>query len=84
MFDFDCNIVRRVQQVRSHEVQLLQLGDLLLGAVCYANRQLTSSEAKLAVIQRIRERSRFRLTRSTLPSEKKFNIFVWVPKEPAF
>jgi hypothetical protein len=84
MFDFDRDIVKRVQQVRSHEVQLLQLGDLLLGAVCYANRGLVESIAKLAVIQRIRERSGFKLTKSTLPSEKKFNVFVWSPSEPAF
>jgi hypothetical protein len=80
MLDFDSSIVEHVQQVRSHEVQLLQLGDLLLGAVCYANRELNTSAAKLALVQLIRERTNYRLTRSTLPSERKFNIFRWNPR----
>lgn len=84
MFDFDSAIVSRVQQVRSHEVQLLQVADLLMGAVGYVNRGLSSSSAKLAVATRIRERSGFRLTRSTLPSEQKFNVFCWHPRDSGF
>jgi len=77
LLDFDRAIVERVQQVRSHEVQLLQLADLLIGAICYANRLLVSSDAKLAIVHRIRERSRLTLVRSTLPGDKKFNLLVW-------
>ncbi len=77
MLDFDSSIVERIQQVRSHEIQLLQLGDLLIGAVMYANRGLTTSAAKLAVIERIREKTGLSLTKSTLPTEKKFNVFLW-------
>jgi hypothetical protein len=79
--DFDHKIVKKIQQVRSHEVQLLQLGDLLMGAVCYANRQLSTSEAKLAVVQHIRDRSGRKLVASTLASEKKFNVLIWTAKE---
>ncbi len=81
ILDFDSSIVQRVQHVRSHEVQLLQLADLLMGAIGYANRGLTTSSAKLAIVTRIRERSGFRLTRSTLPSERKFNLFCWSPRD---
>jgi len=70
-------VVQRIQHVRSHEVQLLQLGDLLIGAIGYANRGLHTSEAKLAVIKRIMERSERDLTSSTLRSQKKFNLFMW-------
>lgn len=77
MLDFDRKIVERVQVVQSHEIALLQLADLLLGAVGYATRGLQSSAAKLEIVNRIRRRSGTALTRSTLPSAQKFNVFHW-------
>lgn len=75
--DFESSIVEGVEQVRSHEIQLLQLGDLLIGAVMYANSGRTTSRAKLAVVERIRQKTGLSLTKSTLVSEKKFNVFHW-------
>lgn len=46
LYDFDRECIERVQQVRSHESELLQLTDLLIGALTYANRGLASSTAK--------------------------------------
>lgn len=80
-FDFDRNNIRRLQIVESHHVGLLQLADLLIGAVNYANRQDTESEAKLRLIERIRQRSGVSLTRTTLLSETKMNIFRWQPQK---
>lgn len=77
MYDFDRQIIERVQNVRSHEIELLQLADLMIGAVSYVNRGLTTSDAKSTVINRIKEKSHYSLTRSTLLSEKKVNIFRW-------
>jgi hypothetical protein len=79
-FDFDRKLIDRIQPVRSHEVEQLQLCDLLIGAVCYLNRELTTNKAKLALIERIKKRSTYTLTRSTLVSERKFNIFFWIGK----
>jgi len=79
-YDFDWRIVRDMQLVRSHEVQQIQIADLLIGAVGYANRDLQTSDAKLSVIARIRECSGYNLTQTTLLSEKKVNIFRWNPK----
>lgn len=79
-FDFNRNNIRRLQIVESHHVGLLQLADLLIGAVNYANRNDTSSKAKLHLINRIRERSKVSLTQTTLPSELKMNIFRWRPR----
>lgn len=78
--DFDRQIVERVQQVRSHEVEQLQLTDLLLGAVTYANRGLATSAAKLALVERLRDRSRLSLTKSTLLREPKVNLYFWKPR----
>lgn len=80
-YDFDRQVIERLQSVRSHEVQPLQLADLLTGAVGYANRGLASSAAKHRLVERIKERSRYSLTRSTLLREDKFNVFVWRPRD---
>lgn len=81
MYDFDRRTIERLQQVRSHEVEALQLADLLIGAVNYANRGRTESPAKTALVERIRSRSRYALTRTTLLREQKFNLFHWEPRE---
>lgn len=77
MYDFDRKIVERVQVVQSHEVEQLQLADLLLGAVGYENRGLAGNEGKVSLIARMKERSGYTLTRSTLMRESKFNLFHW-------
>lgn len=76
-YDFNRQIIRNVQQVRSHEVELLTVADLLIGAVSYINRGLNQSEAKSKLIERIKERTGYSLTSSTLYREPKFNLFVW-------
>jgi hypothetical protein len=76
-YDFQRSIVTRMQSVRSHEVASLQIADMLIGAVAYANRGLSGNAGKLAVVERIRERSRISLLQSTLLRESKFNVFVW-------
>jgi hypothetical protein len=77
MYDFDKEIIERVQVVRSHEIELIQLCDLLIGAVSYTNRKLQNSPAKVKVVERIRQRSGYTLTKTTLFREDKFNIFSW-------
>lgn len=80
-YDFDRHLIERIQPVRSHEVVQLQLCDLLIGALGYVNRSLNGSAAKLALIERIRKRSGYSLQRSTLLSERKFNVFRWQGQE---
>lgn len=77
-YDFNKEMVISVQEVVSHQVELIQLCDLLLGAVCYANRGLQTSVAKLAVIKKIQQRSNYSLVRTTYPSESKMNTLIWV------
>ncbi len=82
MLDFERRIIKWVQTVRSHEVEQVQLADLLAGAVCYANRKLETSVAKLALVKRLRERSRYTLQHTTLLREDKVNLFRWEAQEP--
>jgi hypothetical protein len=81
MYDFSRQIIERVQLVRSNEVDLLQLADLLAGTISYANRELASSQAKLALVTRMRRRSGYRLTQTTLLREEKVNLFRWHASE---
>lgn len=83
-YDYQKNIIKRVQQVRSHEVEILQLADLLIGAVGYINRGLAQSKAKNELIDLIKQRSKYSLVKSTLLKEKKFNIFIWESQKPYF
>jgi len=81
IYDFQRQIIERVQTVRSHEVELLQLTDLLIGAVSYANRGLHTNTAKLAVVELMREHSGYSLTKTTLLKESKVNLFMWEATE---
>ena len=81
--DFRREIVERVQLVRSHQVEQVQLVDLLIGAVLYANRELRSNAGKLALVERMRQRSQLSLIRSTLVREPKLNLYFWKPPAPA-
>ena len=76
-YDFSKKIIDRVQRIHSHEAELLQLADLLIGALSYLHRGLTDSQAKLTLIERIRHRSGYKLTQNTLLRESKFNLMIW-------
>ncbi len=80
-YDFSRSIVERIQTVRSHEVALVQLADLLIGAVSYINRGLASNEGKVRIVDRLRERSHYSLTRTTLLREDKVNLLRWAATE---
>ena len=79
-YDYHNKMIRRIQQIHSHEVSILQIADLLIGAVTYHHRRLKTSQAKLKLIARIKDRSGYSLERSTLVKENKFNLFIWSPQ----
>lgn len=76
-YDFSRQVIERLQLVNSHEIEQLQLADLLIGAVAYLNRALQGNAGKMAIIERMRQRSGYDLTRTTLLREEKMNIFRW-------
>jgi len=76
-YDFSHKIIQKVQQVRSHEVELITIADFFSGALSYFHRGLNTSQAKLKIIEKIKEHSGYSLNRSTLYKEDKFNIFIW-------
>lgn len=76
-YDYSKQIIKRIQQVHSHEIEILQITDLITGALSYVHRGLNTSKAKLKLIERIKERSKYSLIHSTLYRESKMNIFIW-------
>jgi len=79
-YDFNREIIERVQNIRSYESEIVQLADILIGALSCLHRGLDKNQAKQAVIERMRERSKYSLQKSTLQGEEKFNLFVWKGK----
>lgn len=77
-YDFDRSVIESIELVHSHDVLLLQLADLLIGALSYVHRGVHDSPAKLALVAHLRHRSGLRLEQSSLLRADKFNLFVWM------
>lgn len=56
-YHFFNNRIHNFQVIRSDEVEIMQITDVLIGALSYVNRELTTSETKLDLIELIKERS---------------------------
>jgi len=76
-YDFSRQMIASIQRVHSHEMEQLQLADLLIGALSYLHRDLNENRAKLALIKRIQQRSSYNLKLNTMPAEQKFNLLIW-------
>jgi hypothetical protein len=81
MYDFSREVIERVQLVHSHEIEQLQLADLLIGSLSYINRGLEGNRAKEALVARMKQRSGYSLLKTTLYKEEKVNLFHWQASE---
>lgn len=74
--DFDEKRIRHIQCVTSSELPILQLTDLLIGAIGYHNRIIDNpGKAKKEIVDYIRRKSGYSLEKTTFLSERKFNLF---------
>ena len=73
-YTFSSNTIRNIQVIRSHEVEIMQLTDILIGAAAYKLRGFSQSNAKNGLIN-LMERSRYKFEQNALYRENKFNIF---------
>jgi len=83
-YDFDRTIIEQILLVKSHHVELMQMTDILIGALTYNIRGLATNTGKIEIIDRIKKRTGYKLTSSTLLREEKFNLFVWKPRSGVF
>ncbi len=77
-FDF------KIKQINSKESELMQLLDVIMGAVGYKNRgylEKEKGETKKEIVKYIENKFSQNISISTSPYEAKFNIFKWKPKE---
>lgn len=85
IYDFKGEVIKGVSQIDSKESEILQLADLLIGALSYYNREMhlreESNEGKNKIINHIIDHHRINLSRTTNKNEDKFNLFVWQPSE---
>ena len=77
--DFDRNIIKRIQLVRSHEMEQIQIADIIIGAIGYLNRNKSTSNAKNNIVKEIKILSGLDLISKTDKTEQKFNLFHWKP-----
>jgi hypothetical protein len=71
--------VNPINLARSDEVAQLQIVDLLLGAIVYHHRGIKTNQAKMAIVERIKEKTGLKLIASTSPCRPKFDHFIWEP-----
>jgi hypothetical protein len=71
----DFSSIRTLQNIRSEESLLMQLTDLLMGALSYHLRGLNAVIAKNKLIEKIQHHTRHDLKQSTYKSFNKFNLF---------
>lgn len=81
-YDINNQIIKHIQPIRSDEVQLMQIVDIFTGAMGYRYNNMdcnkSISSAKVEVVNRIIQRSGSNLLKNSLPSDQKFNIFIWL------
>lgn len=72
--------IKHLQEYESKELELLQLCDLLAGAVAYANNfKLEDTTAKSTLVNYIKYKFSTPLDKGTNLYFEKFNIFKWIP-----
>ena len=59
-YTFSSNTIRNIQVIRSHEVEIMQLTDILIGAAAYKLRGFSQSNAKNGLINLMERRSRYK------------------------
>jgi hypothetical protein len=80
VYDFTSQMIHHLQNAHSHEMELMQVADLITGAISYKHRNLSGNSAKLAVINRLEQRLGRSLLHTTPLVEQKLNLFVFQPQ----
>lgn len=80
MSDSNKKTIKKVQPIRSYESPILQINDILIGALSYYYRQLDTNQTKLKIIDEIKRLYDGNLDTTSFYSNTKFNIFIWRSK----
>lgn len=81
-YDFKREVIKNIVQVNSKESEILQLADLINGALGFYHRQLDkrldTNEGKVLMVKELQKKCS--LDKTTVKSEQKFNLFIWEPR----
>lgn len=77
MSDKSKKIIKKIQPIRSYEAPILQINDVLIGALSYYYRKLSDNSVKLNIVNEIKKLYQNDLDVSSYYSNTKFNIFIW-------
>ncbi len=81
LFTFYETTINNVQLVRSDQIDIMGILDLLIGAVSYKNRGLTGNKGKTEIIEYIESKINRPLNVCSKREEKNVNIFLWEPRD---
>lgn len=83
VYDFTSEMIGHIQNIHSHEAELMQVADYLTGALGYRHRHLLGNPAKVEVLRHLEARWGRSLSFSTPLKEQKLNIFLFTPRQAA-
>ncbi|MDD2391972.1 MAG: DUF3800 domain-containing protein [Bacilli bacterium] len=79
--DTNNKTIRKIQPISSNESYILQVTDVLLGALQYHKNGADGSKAKLQIVDFIKNNVIDGIDETTPYNKNKFNILVWIPNE---
>lgn len=79
--DMNGKTIKKIQPIRSNESYILQLADVLIGAMQYNKNDLNTSTAKVSIVNYIKGNVIDGIDDTTPCNKTKFNILVWEPYE---
>ncbi len=80
VYDFTSQMIKHIQNIHSHESELMQVADFLTGALAYRHRRLSGNPAKVAVISHLESKLGRSLLGATSLREEKLNVFLFTPQ----
>lgn len=81
MSDTNKKTIKKVQPIRSYESSILQINDVLIGALSYYYRNLSGNIVKLNIINEINKLYQNTFDSSSNYNNTKFNIFIWKSRD---
>jgi hypothetical protein len=81
MNDNNNKTIRKVQPIRSYEAPILQINDILIGALSYYYRNLKNNSTKINIINEIQKLYNNSLDVTSNYNNTKFNVFKWRSKD---
>lgn len=80
-YDFKHEVIKDIQQIKSNESEILQLTDLIMGAIGFYHNglysKLDSSVAKKAIVEKLFVKYKSAIVDGTRRNASKMNIFLW-------